>query len=659
ALAWEYRKSHPDSTLFYCREILSSIENEHQSSLYPEAMNYMGLAHHYKGDDAEAYAYYRKAYDAAVELPDSLQVAHSLNNLGRFYSLQGDFVKAYETYNQAIKIFEDRGDKNSMSYGYKSLAELYENQENYPKALQMAERTLELRKEVENVPGQVSVLIEMAEIYIAQNDFNAGIAHYEEAMLLASELRDRAMMANIYIGIAEAYAQQESYQSAMEETMKADRIAQNLQNQDLINRINLLKGKLSYQLNRFEASEAFLDDLMADVVNSGDLTIEKEAHYYMALLYKRSGRYEQAFEQFRMHHELMNTLENTQHARMIERLEGRLEIDRAEQENRILAAEKAAAQANEDRLRLQNVLLTVGILAAVIIMVILYLMNKKRKNTNLKLVQKNNFIAEQREEIRKQNEHIASQNEKLRQRNSRLNQLNNEKDTLMNILAHDLKAPFNRIKGLTHLMELSEIDDEQKKYVEMLNTATDSGLDLIRDLLEVSAFSGQKKEPEMKDLSLMKYLREKRESFRTDADSKHINLVVDLEEDIHLPGDPSYLSRILDNLISNAIKFSDPGRDVILSGGIDQGVPYVSVKDFGPGFSEADRKNLYHKFARLSAQPTAGESSNGLGLAIVKMLVESMSGEIELVSSPGQGSEFIIRFPAHLAQENPVHNNAS
>ena len=152
---------------------------------------------------------------------------------------------------------------------------------------------------------------------------------------------------------------------------------------------------------------------------------------------------------------------------------------------------------------------------------------------------------------------------------------------------------------------------------------------------------------------------DKKESFRTDAEAKHIDLVIDLPEDIHLPADPSYLSRILDNLISNAIKFSEPGKKVILSGGKEGDTPYVSIKDFGPGFSETDKKNIYHKFARLSAQPTAGESSNGLGLAIVKMLVESLNGKIELITAPQQGSEFIIRFPEHHLHESHIQRKVS
>ncbi|MCA6073729.1 tetratricopeptide repeat-containing sensor histidine kinase [Fulvivirga sedimenti] len=656
SLSWEYRKSQPDSTLYYLREIMSMVDDKENGEDLPKVFNFMGVAYHYKGDDLKAYEYYQQAYDLAMNQGDSMQVAHSLNNMGRFYSLQGDHARSYDDYIKAIEIFEKLNDKDAMSYGYKSLAELYLSQSNYDKALQMTQKALELRESVNNTHGQISVLNEMAEIYMKQGDFEKVVQYYEESMLRASAIQDFAMMSNIYLGMADAYCMQDRYELALAEARKAQKIERQINNQDLENRTNLIFGKLLFRLNRFAESEAYFDELMVELENSNDLSLDREASYYQAMLYKATGRNELAFDKFRRHHELDKTLESAENARLIERLEARIEIESKEKENQLLMAENAMNEATEARLRMQNVLLLVGILAAAIIVLILYLMNKKRLDANRKLIQKNNFIAKQREEIKNQNEQIAHQNEKLRSRNERLKALNNEKDTLMNILAHDLKAPFNRIKGLTQLMELTDLTEEQRKYTHMLDNSTINGLNLIRDLLEVSAFSDEERKPSMSELSLINQLNEKKENFRTEAESKHIKLKVLLDDDIFIPADPSYLSRILDNLISNAIKFSNPGKEVILSGGKRDGVPYVSVKDFGPGFSEKDRENLYHKFARLSAQPTAGESSNGLGLAIVKILVDSLEGEIELISKPGEGSEFIIRFPAYKKQEEILRN---
>jgi signal transduction histidine kinase len=120
--------------------------------------------------------------------------------------------------------------------------------------------------------------------------------------------------------------------------------------------------------------------------------------------------------------------------------------------------------------------------------------------------------------------------------------------------------------------------------------------------------------------------------------------------DKQVKSNPGYLSRIIDNLISNAIKFSKNGSTVSVNAKIENGSFTLLVKDNGPGFSEDDKKLLYQRFKKLSARPTAGESSNGLGLAIVKTLVDRLEGEISLSSELGKGSEFLVRIPIKIVE---------
>ena len=110
--------------------------------------------------------------------------------------------------------------------------------------------------------------------------------------------------------------------------------------------------------------------------------------------------------------------------------------------------------------------------------------------------------------------------------------------------------------------------------------------------------------------------------------------------------DPDYLNRILDNLISNAIKFSPKKSLITISGLMEGNDAIIKVADRGPGFSKADKGFLFQKFKKLSARPTGGESSNGLGLAIVKTLVDRLNGEIELISEQGHGATFVVKIPS-------------
>jgi signal transduction histidine kinase len=111
--------------------------------------------------------------------------------------------------------------------------------------------------------------------------------------------------------------------------------------------------------------------------------------------------------------------------------------------------------------------------------------------------------------------------------------------------------------------------------------------------------------------------------------------------------DPERLREAVDNLISNAIKYSPLGGNIELSMGADAGDTVISVKDEGAGFSQADISRLFGRFQRLSAKPTGGESSTGLGLSIVKRIVELHGGRVSAESpGTGRGATFTIRLPA-------------
>jgi two-component system sensor histidine kinase/response regulator len=116
-------------------------------------------------------------------------------------------------------------------------------------------------------------------------------------------------------------------------------------------------------------------------------------------------------------------------------------------------------------------------------------------------------------------------------------------------------------------------------------------------------------------------------------------------------GDRAAILQILDNLISNALKYSPPKTTVHVHTLPEREHVVVSVRDEGPGINEEDQKKLFQKFSRLSARPTGGESSTGLGLAIVKRLAEAMSGTVQCHSVPGSGATFSLRLPAWSEEE--------
>ncbi len=252
------------------------------------------------------------------------------------------------------------------------------------------------------------------------------------------------------------------------------------------------------------------------------------------------------------------------------------------------------------------------------------------------LKRQNKVITEQSIEISKQNHVLGRQNQLL-------NDLNSERQLIIGVVSHDLKGPFNRIFALIQLLNLSNknLTEEQKEYVGRIHQIAVDGLNMVRNLLDTRKLEDRGIDMTLESIQLEPFVESFIKNYKAVADEKKIDLKFQSPTDIIVVADRLFLNRVLDNLLSNAVKFSQPNTKVTVSLDQKDGEVHLIVKDEGPGISEEDQKRLYQKFQRLSAKPTAGESSTGLGLSIVKALTEKMGGSIRC-ESKGEGTKFIV-----------------
>jgi signal transduction histidine kinase/ligand-binding sensor domain-containing protein len=248
---------------------------------------------------------------------------------------------------------------------------------------------------------------------------------------------------------------------------------------------------------------------------------------------------------------------------------------------------------------------------------------------------------------------LREKNLALTEANDTLNQLNSEKNEFMGIAAHDLKNPLGAIRGYAEMLEEdagSMPADEVVDTAGRIKKSANLMFDLVSNLLDVNRIEQGKMDLTLKPCDLWDTVRQAVEGYRPRALAKQIRLHFDEQNRPPLVrADPSQLVQIMDNLVSNAVKYSPKGKTVYVRVHQLDGRVRAEVKDEGPGISAEDQKRLFGKFARLSARPTAGEHSTGLGLAIVKRLVESMQGKVWCESEAGKGAAFIVELP--LASE--------
>ena len=182
------------------------------------------------------------------------------------------------------------------------------------------------------------------------------------------------------------------------------------------------------------------------------------------------------------------------------------------------------------------------------------------------------------------------------------------------------------------------------EYIHLMESTCMDMNRLITDLLDLSRIEHGNMQVNSQMVSLSKVISQLDKHFTAWAFRKNIQLVFESK----VPGlvtDHDVLVRILDNLISNAIKFSPSGKAVTVTMKREGGYVRFDVEDKGPGIKDEEKIKLFKRFQRLSARPTGGESSSGLGLSIVKDLVDLLKGTVVVQSNFGQGTIFTIRIP--------------
>ena len=235
----------------------------------------------------------------------------------------------------------------------------------------------------------------------------------------------------------------------------------------------------------------------------------------------------------------------------------------------------------------------------------------------------------------------------LAAQNKELLRLNKEKDQLVSIAAHDLKSPLNRIEGLLSIVKLSSdnLTTEQHQLIDKVSEVSREQNALIRDILSIDALENSPdRQLALQPVTIADLIEEVLEGFVVVARNKHIRLQTEYDTlTVRVLGEPAALTQVYENLLSNAIKYSPPGKTVRVIVQPEDDMVRTAVVDEGPGLQPEDIPLLFRKFQKLSAQPTAGESSSGLGLSIVKRYVEAMNGQVYYEDTAKRGATFVVR----------------
>lgn len=607
----------PTDTLikFHCPENIKDISDKLiHSSIYFA----MGKSYNQKGNFAKALSCLNKSLlilekqqDSSRLIPIYNQIAYSLNHAQRFeegfiYTAKAQFLlKKHENATEKIRLLVNLGCYN-------------QSQQHYTKAKSFYTDALNLNKSINDTLIQIHILHHLGNLNLHQDQLIAAGRCFRNALALTKERKEDVsyQISNLTIDIGNYYST-----------------------------VNNMDSALYYYTKTLEISESN---------NHTDIT--SRSYKALSNLYLNNKDTIKAFKYLQIHSNIENKLFHSTISQQISELYVQFNSKTKDQQIKLQHAEIKSE-------RLTKILLITFLLFISIITVIVFinyyrlrLLNNTLKKQNQKIIKQNKSIKENAIRLEQANTELiesrarlSKQKVKLQIANKKYIKANTSKDKFFDIIAHDLKSPFQSIMGFSSLLRetYDEIEDDKKrKYIKLIDSSTKHVNSLIDNLLNWSRSQNERINLVRTKFELDKLINQKINLFELTSVKKKINIVSTISKGTTVYGDMNMISLALRNIISNAIKFSYAGGKVEILSTTDKRKTTIYIRDYGIGMPPETINNLFNIDNSKRCIGTCGENGTGLGLIISKEYIEKNDGSIKVISTVGEGSTFCITLPS-------------
>jgi len=655
-----------------------------------------------------ALEYYQRSMRHHRQIDNKLGVAATLNAIGRIQAEQGDSQSALASFDRSYALAAEVPAKNPMARALFSKGKELDKQGRTEEARQCLTRCLELSEETGVRSGVATASLALAKLSRASGHYQQAVREVERVLAIASEMEKKELVVSAYEELAELHAAMGEHQKAFEyhksftrvrdeifsdeHSQRIERLQRGYEAEKRASEIALLKVE-----NRLKATEVDRQRFLRNLSFAGAAI----ALLLVILLYRRyrerkllADELEDKKEQLEKTNVMVSAInsevvfddllrEILHQAQVIKGAEkaGFLVRDRATQRFRVRVASgwegrhlggleltfdevrqrylrasdeihpgifvisDVAGRSAEDKiaahLDLPKSMIVMAVEVEDRLEGLLVLDNHSGDNV---------FAERDTDLLRRLKEHVRSAFIKTRLL-SELKDLNDKSKEVLRIAAHDFRSPYASMMGSLQLIRarLTKGSLDVHRTLEHIDEQLAVGratIELLERLLDLSAIESGNWELHPGAVNVTQIVRESEVQHRATAAGKEIEITFDLRPGIpEIEADPARLRQVLDNLISNAIKYTFPGGKVEVVCRAVNGRVLTSIKDTGQGLSAEDMEQVFRSFKKLSARPTGGESSTGIGLAIAKSVVEMHGGRIWVESEEGEGATFTFSLP--------------
>jgi two-component system sensor histidine kinase/response regulator len=595
---------------------------------YYKALIYANNDDYYNAVDG-----YNKSRRYYSQLGDTLGIAKVNNSIGLIEIKRGNYAVGLQSSLSAIHTFETRNLKNELSSAYNNLADAYYNTNQIDKSLEFNIKALAVRKQLKDSTGIKTSIRNIANLYSERKEHRKAIEYYENVLTLLNPNKDQTLRGEILPRIGAEYLRFKDYRKATDYLSEGLKFNRKIGNKDGVLRALNAVGELNMQLNNFKTAAIQIGEahtIASTIDNKPELLKNYKLHKELDSI---RGRFQNAFLWQGKYYTLKRELDQENQPK-IPVITVPIDLKPLEDitNSNTLTTDKQYSESSKklERLKLILYALSFGFLIVSTLLLITYF---RRKNGS-----------KPSNELENENVKITLQNKKFVEQITHLEEVNNVKDRLFSIVSHDLKDSISSIKGFIDLLKEDGITREEfYELVPELSENADSASQLLYNLLNWSKSQMQNLEPKAELFNIQDVFKNKISLVEQKIEQKRIILIDESRRDF-IYADKSMIEIVIQNLITNAVKFTRVGDSITVSNSDHNGKSLICVEDTGVGIYKEDVDKLFQN-GTFTTRGTSNEKGTGLGLTICKELVELNGGRIWVESTPGIGTKFYVELP--------------
>ncbi len=544
----------------------------------------------------------------------------SYQEIAEIYKVRGLYEKALENCLSALKIFTALHDNSKIAECSNETGSIFMQTENYSQASQYFLKALRINKKLRNIQEITANYSNIGNAFVLQDSIDKGLSYYLVALMIADSMNYDNLVINLLNNIGEAYIMLKRYPQAMDAFKRASALSITHQNRYGLAQASLGISKVYYRTFDYARAITFAvkSNRLAQSENYNRILHDSEL--LLSQVYASTGEYQRAYDHYIRYKALSDSFFSDESSKQLAIMEARYELEAKEKENQILRLRNFENQKTIERKNRIVLITSLVILAAVILVLLLLYINKKFRRLNQKL---------------------AAQSEELKN-------LNMEKDRFFAYVVHNIKNPFGTIWGFAELLlKYASVRDTDKmlRYSKYIYDSSSGIKEILGNLLEWSRLLRGKFQYRPARFSMEWLVKDTIELNSKLAAKNDILLGYENIENKYVYADRQMVYTILQNLISNAIKYNVQKGKVVISATRKGPFMEMTVKDTGPGIPADKLKNLFVFDPANNAKDPDKPASAGMGLVICRELVTKNNGEITVESIPGEGTRFIFTLP--------------